>query len=68
MQHSTSEHDRNECLKNAESCLEKAGEDVSRRTYWIQQAAAWIHRARGESATDTGAKTRGPATGSSEDG
>jgi hypothetical protein len=58
MQHPTSEQDRNECLKNAESCLEKAGHDTSRRTYWIQQAAVWIHRACGRSETDSGVKTR----------
>jgi hypothetical protein len=58
MQHPTSEYDRIECLKNAESCLEKAGHDTSRRTYWIQQAAVWIHRARGGSETDLGVETR----------
>ncbi|MGC2087722.1 MAG: hypothetical protein WA702_30645 [Bradyrhizobium sp.] len=46
------DNDRNECLKKAESCLEQAGQDVSRRTYWIQQAAEWIHRARGGGARD----------------
>ena len=57
MQEPTPENDRNECLKKAESCLEQAGQDVSRRTYWIAQAAEWIRRARGAE-TEASSKTR----------
>jgi hypothetical protein len=53
MQDATSDNDRSACLKQAESCLEQAGQDVSRRTYWIAQAAEWIRRARGGSETET---------------
>jgi hypothetical protein len=57
MQKPISGNDRNECLKNAESCLEQAGHDVSRRTYWIAQAAEWLRRARIGSEDDSGAST-----------
>jgi hypothetical protein len=56
MQNMTDGNDRNECLKKAESCLEQAGRDVSRRTYWIQQAAEWLHRSRGGSDTEAGSR------------
>jgi len=68
MQNPTSHNDRNECLKKAESCLEQAGQDVARRTYWIAQAAEWIRRARGHPETteteasskmEASSKTRG---------
>jgi hypothetical protein len=56
MHNPTSDNDRNECLKKAESCLEQAGQDVSRRTYWIAQAAEWIKRARGGTETEASSK------------
>jgi hypothetical protein len=56
MQKLTSDNDRNACLKKAESCLEQAGQDASRRTYWIAQAAEWIHRAHVGSETEANAK------------
>ena len=52
MQNPTPDNDRNECLKKAESCLEQAGQDISRRTYWIGQAAEWIRQARDGAARD----------------
>ncbi len=58
MQNSTPDHDRNECLKKAESCLEQAGQDVARRTYWIAQAAEWIRRARGGANAETSVRIR----------
>lgn len=58
MQDPTSDNDRNECLKKAETCLEQAGQDVARRTYWIGQAAEWIHRARAGAEADTSMRIR----------
>ena len=56
MQNPTPHNDRSECLKKAESCLEQAGQDILRRTYWIQQAAEWLKRARGGPETDANSK------------
>ena len=56
MQNPTSADDRSECLKKAESCLEQAGQDVLRRSYWIAQAAEWITRARRGTETEANPK------------
>lgn len=58
MQNPASGNDRNECLKKAESCLEQAGQDVARRTYWIEQAAEWIRRARSGTEADATVRIR----------
>jgi hypothetical protein len=57
MRTSTPDDYRRECLKNAEACLERASQDETRRSYWIEQAEEWVRRARGDHENNACAST-----------